>query len=76
MGVGLTRSTISPLLPSYFPIRGSSEQRPQGSERIGQHPWIRPTDQDGLLFKHQRRANSNMRHVTPRHDMDEIAKRC
>ncbi len=44
--VRLTRSTIKPLLPSLFPVKGASKLRPHGSEppvlRTGQHPWLRP----------------------------------
>ncbi len=46
VGVGLIRSSIRPLLPSLFPVKGASEKRPHGSvppvARTGQHPWLYP----------------------------------
>ncbi len=43
-GVGLSRSTTSPLLPSLIPVKEASKQRPHGGRespvaRTGQHPW-------------------------------------
>ncbi len=57
VGVGLTRSTIRPLLPCLFLVKGASKYRPHGTSEpqatstasswVGHH-----TDKDGLLLKH------------------------
>ncbi len=45
VGVGLTRRTISIVLPISFPVKGASKVRPHGSEppvaRTGHHPLLR-----------------------------------
>ncbi len=56
--VGLTRSTIEPMLPSLFTVNGGDELRPRGSgadRAISMAScWMEnPTDKDGLLLKHQ-----------------------
>ncbi len=47
VGVGLTRSTIRPFLPSLFPVKGASKLRQLGSSeprvaRSGKLPWLQP----------------------------------
>ncbi len=43
VGVGLTRSTINPMLPSLFTVKGASELRLHSSNgSTGQRPWLRP----------------------------------
>ncbi len=50
--VGLTRSTINPMLASQFPVKGASKKRPHSSEppaaRTGQHQLT--TFQAGLIY--------------------------
>ncbi len=57
IGVGLTRSTISSLIPLSFPVKGASKWRPHGSgaDRATSmaSSWIEnPTDKDRPLLKH------------------------
>ncbi len=42
VGVGLTRSAIDPMLPSYFPVKEASKYHMHGSEPPVAHPWLRP----------------------------------
>ncbi len=46
VGAGQTGLTISPLVPSLFPVKGASKLRLHGSEtpvaQTGQHPWLQP----------------------------------
>ncbi len=56
VGVGLTRSTISSLLSSLLQMKEASRLRIHRSEAFvmptRQHPQL-PTDEDGILLKHQ-----------------------
>ncbi len=44
IGVDLTRSALSPLLPSSFTVEEASKSNPHGGEfpvaRKGKHPWF------------------------------------
>ncbi len=56
VGVGLTRSTINPMLTCNSQVKGAKKYRPHDREppvaRTGQHPFLRP-GWAILLHKHQ-----------------------
>ncbi len=76
-GEDLTRSTLRPLLPSFFPIEGASKQCPYGSESCDadRTATINFAWQGNLTDQHGQPHYHNMRQVKPWRQWGEAGRR-